>query len=180
LTLTMMVTNRSRHAWSQRDTGPIRLGNHWLAESGGAMLIQDDGRAVLPHVVDAGQTCRVILTVNVPPEPGEYLLECDLVHEGITWFHDRGSPTWRSGVRVPGAAAEQTRAGGQRAGEMSLALPDVSAIEPPGPLPMHGIHRDLVSRAVDENRGSIVHAELDERCGPEWIGYRYFVRKLSA
>jgi hypothetical protein len=36
------------------------------------------------------QTVDFALT---PPEPGEYLLEFDLVSEGVGWFEMNGSPT---------------------------------------------------------------------------------------
>lgn len=142
------------------------------------MLIQDDGRASLPAKVEAGQTCGVAVTVTAPLEPGEYQLECDVVHEGISWFADKGSRTWRTTVVVGGASSSESPAEAvEPPGNVALSLPDISSVEPPGPLPMHGIHRDVVMRVVEEHGGALVHLEIDERCGSEWIGYRYFVRK---
>ena len=43
--------------------------------------------------------------------------------------------------------------------------------------PMHGVHRDVVAALIAEGSATRVSVEADERCGPEWIGYRYFVRK---
>lgn len=179
LILTVAVTNISRCRWSQLEAGAIRVGNHWLDRSGRTMLIQDDGRARLPEVVEPGQTCRVALTVRAPTDAGEYLVECDVVHEGISWFGDKGSTTCRCPVRVgggssieaPGAADDLTPAG------TALALPDVSSTEEPGLFPMHGVHRDIVTSVVEEGGATLVHVEADERCGKEWVGYRYFVRK---
>jgi 2-polyprenyl-3-methyl-5-hydroxy-6-metoxy-1,4-benzoquinol methylase len=178
LVLTASVTNTSRHTWSQPEVGPIRLGNHWLSGSGRVMLIQDDGRASLPAKVEARQTCGVAVTVTAPLEPGEYQLECDVVHEGISWFADKGSRTWRTAVVVGGASSSESPAEAvEPPGNVALSLPDISSVESPGPLPMHGIHRDVVTRVVEEHGGALVHLEIDERCGSEWIGYRYFVRK---
>ena len=180
LMLTASVTNTSGHAWSQSEAGPIRLGNHWLGASGHVMLVQDDGRAVLSERVEPGHTCRVTIQITVPPEPGEYQLECDVVHEGISWFADKGSKTWRSPVDVGGAPDIQRSSDGAvdlAVGDATLSLPDMSSLEPPGPLPMHGVHRDVVRRVVEAQGGRLVHLEMDERCGREWIGYRYFVRK---
>jgi SAM-dependent methyltransferase len=177
--LAASVTNTSRHAWSQREVGPIRLGNHWLAGLGHAMLIQDDGRALLPADLAAGETCHVTLHITLPQEPGEYQLECDLVQEGICWFADRGSETWKRNVRVggvssvPPSAAVATPTVGARA----LSLLDEASVEDPEPLPMHGIHRQVVEQLIRDNEGTVVHLETDERCGREWVGYRYFVRK---
>jgi SAM-dependent methyltransferase len=173
------VTNTSGHVWSQSECGPIRFGNHWLGASGRVMLIQDDGRATLPPHVEPGQTCRVTLHVTVPPDPGEYQLECDVVHEGISWFTDKGSETWRTTVNVGGApnAESSEEAGNPTVGDAALSLPEMSTLEPPGPLPMHGVHRDVVMSALERSGGRLLHLETDERCGPEWVGYRYFVRK---
>ena len=38
--------------------------------------------------------------IKAPPMPGEYVLEIDLVQEGVTFFKDKGSPTWRARVKV--------------------------------------------------------------------------------
>jgi hypothetical protein len=114
--LAASVTNTSRHAWSEREAGPIRLGNHWLAGLGHAMLIQDDGRTLLPPDLAAGETCHVLSD-------------------------------------------------------------EASAEEDPEPLSMYGIHRQVVEQLIRDDGGTVVHLETDERCGREWVGYRYFVRK---
>jgi len=180
LPLTVAVTNVSDQAWEQARAGAIRLGNHWLSATGHAMLIQDDARATLPETLAPGQACRVTLTVSTPREPGEYQLECDIVHEGISWFGDRGSTTSRTKVRVAGeTAAQSEQLPEESIGRgAALSLPDPSSIDAPGPLPMHGIHRDDVLRAIAEHGGTLVHDEIDERCGSEWVGYRYFVRVM--
>ena len=40
------------------------------------------------------------LQVTAPDRPGDYELEVDLVHEGITWFADRGGKTATVALRV--------------------------------------------------------------------------------
>ena len=178
--LVATITNTSQHPWSQREVGSIRVGNHWLAGPGHAMLIQDDGRAPLPDNVAPGQTCCITLKITLPGEAGAYQLECDVVHEGVSWFADKGSQTWRRQVRVagvpptlPSAAAEEPIVAGT-----ALRLADDAPTEDPGPLPMHGIHRDVVEQLIRDNGGVVVHLDTDERCGKEWVGYRYFVRKI--
>jgi len=179
LMLTASVTNISDHPWSQAEAGAIRLGNHWLSGTGHAMLVQDDARASLPDTLAPGHTCRVTFTVRAPREPGEYQLECDVVHEGLTWFADKGSTTWRTTVRVSGDVRQVEREADAPIDDVrtALALPDMASVDTPGPLPMHGIHRDEVLRAIEEERSTLVHEEIDERCGSEWVGYRYFVRR---
>ena len=180
LSLVASVANAGDRPWRQSESGPLRLGNHWLSPAH-VMLIQDDGRAALPGEVQAGQQCHVALDVTAPAEPGEYVLECDVVHEGITWFADRGSATWRSPLTVAGSAQldpfkqDSTAA----AASVALALPDGASLTAPGPLPMHGVPFDVVERSLAAHGGTLLHREADERCGKEWVGYRYFVRKNS-
>jgi len=165
--------------WSQREVGPMRLGNHWLAGIGHTMLIQDDGRALLPPDVTAGETCHLTLQIRLPDEPGEYQLECDVVHEGISWFADKGSPTWKRNLRVGDVSNVHRSVGATTPIPVArtLCLSDEASLETPDPFPMHGIHRDVVQQLIHDNGGTLVHLETDERCGKEWIGYRYFVRK---
>jgi hypothetical protein len=42
---------------------------------------------------------------------------------------------------------------------------------------MYGIDRMAVEQLIRDNGGTVLHLEIDERCGKEWVGYRYFVRK---
>ena len=96
----MRVRNTSGHTWSQPQAGPLAVGNHWLDAAGDLMLMQDDGRAPLLQVVPPGLEWPVLMTVRAPGEPGTYVGEIDLVHEGITWFEHKGSPTLRFTIDV--------------------------------------------------------------------------------
>ena len=143
------------------------------------MLIQDDGRASLPGNTGARRSVSRALEVTAPAEPGDYLLECDLVHEGISWFADKGSDTWRTRMTVAGSSSLDPfrQESGETAEDLALSLPDDPSIVSPGPLPMHGVPSEVVERAIAAHGGTLVHRESDERCGKEWIGYRYFVEK---
>jgi len=50
----------------------------------------DNARTHLPGYLATGTRVTVPLRVDVPAEPGTYVLEVDLVHEAITWFSGRG------------------------------------------------------------------------------------------
>ena len=177
--LSMLLTNVSPYTWHQSRVGPIRFGNHWLSPDG-RMLIQDDGRMGLPDDIKPGTTLRVSVEATAPRDSGEYLLECDLVHEGVSWFADKGSTTWRRVVRVSGGTVlpdAGVESHGPVVPAVNLTLPDISSLEPPGPLPMHGIHHMIVEDLIRTCGGTLVHREIDERCGAEWVGYRYVVLK---
>ncbi len=178
ISLVASVTNTGDRPWRQAESGPLRLGNHWLSPAH-VMLIQDDGRASLPGEIEPARPCHVTLEVTAPAEPGEYVLECDIVHEGISWFADKGSETWRTRMTVAGSSSLDPfrQESGETAEDLALSLPDDPSIVSPGPLPMHGVPSEVVERAIAAQGGTLVHRESDERCGKEWVGYRYFVEK---
>ena len=196
LQLSVEILNLANTAWSQADFGGIRVGNHWLDTDGG-MVIQDDGRASLPALMRPAERCRIELEVRAPAHPGKYILELDVVHEGISWFADRGSRTARAPVEVVVTSGAQAAPGGPRAdasgtGEpSSMALPDYSDIALdallPAPetatalsdFPMHGIPRDQVARIVTASGGEVVHVVDDDHAKPEWNGCKYFVRRRA-
>ena len=185
--VTVEVRNIGSMPWNQGEVGTIRAGNHWRSPSG-AMLIQDDGRTRLPDVVAAGAPVRLPIVIQAPPEPGEFVCELDLVHEGITWFADVTSSTaWRtpitvsaSGAADPGLpiAAEPSSGVVPRSDfpDIYAALGSDDAADIP-PFPMHGIPRARVVDLIERHGGAVFFTEEDERGGPEWHGYRYFVEK---
>ncbi len=178
ISLVASVTNTSDLPWRQAESGPIRLGNHWLSPAH-VMLIQDDGRASLPAEIEPKRQCHLTLEITAPSEPGEYVLECDLVHEGISWFADKDSATWRTTITVAGSSQLDPfrQDSGQPAADVALSLSDDPPLVSPGPLPMHGVPSGIVEESIAAHEGTLVHRESDERCGKEWVGYRYFVRK---
>lgn len=175
------VQNVSSHAWTSQH-GVIRVGNHWL-DALGAMVIQDDGRTVITGDVAPGGRYHLPLTVKAPPAPGNHLCEVDVVHEGVTWFGDRGSTTWRQPVRVgdtPDASADAPRRL-----DSAESYPDISDLlggdaQVLGDFPMYGLPRDEVLGILETHGGNVFHVEADERGGPEWTGYRYFVQASTA
>ena len=50
-------------------------------------------------------------------------------------------------------------------------------VQEPGEFPMFGLHQDLVLRVMKESGATVFFQEPDDRGGPEWVGFRYFVRK---
>jgi hypothetical protein len=101
--LRAVVRNEGAAPWRarERDGEPyqLSLGNHWLDPSG-RVLINDDGRTQLPRDLQPGEEIEVKLHVNAPNAPGDYLLELDMLQEGVSWFGLKGSPTARLPVRV--------------------------------------------------------------------------------
>jgi 4-amino-4-deoxy-L-arabinose transferase-like glycosyltransferase len=102
-TYTVRVRNVSTSTWPafRRRGGPLHvsLGNHWL-DPAGATLINDDGRAMLRRDLAPGGEITLHLVVNAPVTPGDYVIEFDMLQEGVTWFGSQGSPTAKLPVQV--------------------------------------------------------------------------------
>lgn len=77
----------------------IAVGNRWL-KADGSLLTDMDGRFGISKDLKPGEETEIPLAVTAPKEPGEYILEVDLVQEQVAWFSDRGSPTARAKVTV--------------------------------------------------------------------------------
>lgn len=106
--LAMTVENCSSQAWSALPDAwgrhRISVANHWLDEDG-EQLERDDGRSPLPHDVGPGAQVDLAIGVTAPRHAGTYLLELDLVQEGICWFAQKGSEVLRIPCRVTGGLA---------------------------------------------------------------------------
>ena len=99
-TIQITLKNASKVMWPARERSgePFQLyvGNHWL-DSSGNVVVHDDGRGALPRDLRPGETTTVSFMINAPQRAGDYLLEIDMLQEGVSWFALRGSRT----VRVP-------------------------------------------------------------------------------
>lgn len=97
------VRNAGGAVWLARERGlsPFQLsaGNHWLDASGN-VVAGDDGRGALPRDLGPGEEAEITFAVNAPRLPGDYLLEIDVLQEGVSWFALKGSLTLRVPVRV--------------------------------------------------------------------------------
>jgi hypothetical protein len=74
----------------------INMGDRWISVGGTA----EDNRAAMKADLPPGGEVEMTLTVNAPRTPGEYTLEIDMVHEGVTWFKERGARPLQLRVRV--------------------------------------------------------------------------------
>jgi len=77
----------------------IAAGNRWLKPDG-SLVTDMDGRYGISKDLKPGEETEVPLAVTAPKEPGDYVLEIDMIHEGVTFFHEKGSKTLRMNVKV--------------------------------------------------------------------------------
>jgi 4-amino-4-deoxy-L-arabinose transferase-like glycosyltransferase len=102
-TIRVRVKNISGAVWLGQDRSgdeyQISLGNHWL-DSQGRTVANDDGRSALPADLRPGEETELPLTINTPRRAGQYVLEIDMLQEGVTWFGLTGSSTQRLRIEV--------------------------------------------------------------------------------
>ena len=84
------VVNSGTTPWPFRTPIVIRAGTRWLTPDGKPTLVPE-GRTHFSQTIWPGLPARVVLFITSPSAPGRYLLEADLVHEGVRWFglHER-------------------------------------------------------------------------------------------
>lgn len=104
-TIQVRVKNASPVFWKVRGGGEdnryyLAVGNRWFRADGATLVTDADGRIGLPENLAPGQETTAALLIKAPQEPGDYVLDLDLVQEQVTWFHERGSETVKSKVTV--------------------------------------------------------------------------------
>lgn len=94
LRLSVRVRNHTETVWlkeSPRERGFVRLGAHLL--NGERTVAQDYARAELPRDVVQGDEVDLEMSLEAPRERGSYIIELDMVNEGMCWFAQQGSET---------------------------------------------------------------------------------------
>jgi SAM-dependent methyltransferase len=188
ITLDVAITNRSAIEWSRRVFGLLRVGNHWL-DAAGEPVARDDGRTSLPASLPPGATCHLPLTITTPSSAGEYQCEIDVAHEGILWFHDKGSSPVSFIIRVDAPpAGVSAHAGRETTGTQAGAVgnePTDGTTTPAGTdadaenlggFPMNGMSVHSVVGLIADCGGTLLHIDSDRSCGDDWMSYRYVVR----
>jgi hypothetical protein len=102
-TLYVKLRNASSGIWpalaNAEGSHRVLIGNHWLDENN-QPLVNDDGRSTLLYDLKPGEEIELPLTVTAPRRAGRYVLEVDVVQEGVAWFASKGSKPARTLVTV--------------------------------------------------------------------------------
>ena len=93
------IQNKGKAGWSSRGKNPCLLSYHLLDEKG-KTLRYDNRRFPFPRKVRPGQSAEMTITVRSPLDKGKYILEFDLLREGIAWFKDYSSKTSKITLQV--------------------------------------------------------------------------------
>jgi phosphoglycerol transferase MdoB-like AlkP superfamily enzyme len=76
------IGNRGPARWSAE--GGFALSYHWFDEGGG-VVVRDGRRTPLVEPVGPGENLVLSAELLTPERPGTYLLQWDVVHEGVLW-----------------------------------------------------------------------------------------------
>lgn len=191
--ITARVKNTSECAWLTRwmpdGRFAIQLGNHWL-DANGNMLQASDGRVQLPRDVQPGEEVEMSLVIRAPAAAGAYILEVDMVQEGVAWFKSHGSATAVASLEIQeGRVDRQTGLSPQSRllrcgkrlvagllGGKSFRQDTVDSVSSPV-MELHGIPREQVVALLRSAGGRLVDVQRHDVCGPAWRSYRYVLTK---
>ncbi len=88
------LRNQGRMPWDSQGQNPCLLSYHLLGENL-RIVKYDNQRFSFPQKVSPGESVNLTVQVKSPLEAGIYVLEFDLLLEGLSWFKDYGSATLR-------------------------------------------------------------------------------------
>jgi hypothetical protein len=107
-TITVKVKNVSNLVWWRRggETNErpdnkfyIAVGNRWL-DKDGKPTSEEEGHNGISKDLKPGEEIEMPLQITAPKQPGDYILNLDMVQEGVTWFGEKGSTTTKAKVTV--------------------------------------------------------------------------------
>lgn len=103
-TIQVVIKNASDYLWAARGQRDGRFfmnaADVWFQADGETLVNNLDGRTNIPHDLYPGEEAKLPLQITAPGKPGEYILEIDMVQEGVGWFKDKGSTPFRIRVQV--------------------------------------------------------------------------------
>ena len=94
ISLEIVATNTGDTTWLRENNsgyGFVQTGAHLL--EGDSLVDYDFLRHPLPANLAPGESVSMELRFHAPKRTGEFIIELDMVNEGISWFKDSGSRT---------------------------------------------------------------------------------------
>ena len=177
--LPVTVHNTSPLSWTREFGIVIALGNHWLTPEG-VIIRLDDGRTILPTPIPSGETVELVLKITAPQTAGTYLLELDLVREGVSWFGAKGSPTTRLVVETCDSSSpipeSQLAAVANNISQQSGAGERIDHVVEG--FSMYCVPRQRVLELVRRAGGYLEYIDPAD-CAPGFLSYVYFARKRA-
>ncbi len=94
------LKNEGASTWPAGGANPVHLAYHWFTPSGQLASCWDTFRATLSNDVPPGSEVNLTVILKSPVTPGQYVLRCDLVEEGVAWFSKKGASPLEMTVEV--------------------------------------------------------------------------------
>jgi hypothetical protein len=92
--LQIKIQNKGRATWDSGGTNPCRVSFHLLGKDGRIVRFENR-RYPLTQNISPGEWEEMEIELKTPLAPGSYLLEFDLLQEGLSWFKEYGNETLR-------------------------------------------------------------------------------------
>jgi N-acetyl-anhydromuramyl-L-alanine amidase AmpD len=173
VTVPITVKNNGAIPWTPGGDHPFRLGYRYYRNRRILALGEEkDLRTEVPQTVSAGETVTIAVRVALPDQPGNYTLEMDVVHEGVTWLKEQGSPVLTRWLTVEAPRRELKLDGSDQS---SLPVPlfsDVSMILPRAGTPYARRGLNQIRYIVISHTGAHPRLSLD-RIAETHIQYGY-------
>ncbi len=127
ISVPITLRNSGGLTWRWSGGNPFRLGYRYFRnrkplELGAEREIRTD----ITDDVPPGAEVTLEVRIALPLEAGNYTLELDLVHEGVTWFKEQESPVLTRWITVEAAKLEAASSGARGKGEepkLNLPVP---------------------------------------------------------
>ncbi len=104
VTIRFKVKNLGGSTWpavgNKEGRYQVNIGDRWLSADGSIEINGLDGRTAMLADLPPGKEVELPLSITAPDKPGDYIVEVDMVHEGVTWFFERGARPLRLRMRV--------------------------------------------------------------------------------
>jgi N-acetyl-anhydromuramyl-L-alanine amidase AmpD len=173
VTVPITVKNNGAIPWTPGGDHPFRLGYRYYRNRRILSLGEEkDLRTEVPQTVGAGETVTINVRIALPDQPGNYTLEMDVVHEGVTWLKEQGSPVLTRWLTVEAPRRELKLDGSDQS---SLPVPlfsDVSTILPRAGTPYARRGLNQIRYIVISHTGAHPRLSL-ERIAETHIQYGY-------
>jgi len=93
------INNEGTMTWISSGDHPIYL-TYRMKNQTSEEYISEGKRTALPEAMRPGDSALVMVEIVAPSSAGNYLIVFDMVHEGITWFEEKGSMPLVIGLKV--------------------------------------------------------------------------------
>jgi hypothetical protein len=96
------VRNEGAITWPPAGPNPVNLTYKWL-DANRDVVVADGLRTPIGQEMAPLEAIALDANLQFPAEPGQYILQLDMVHEFVVWFQWKGSPVYEVDVAVESA-----------------------------------------------------------------------------